>query len=225
MTSGERVRVKLCGMTRAADVAGAVEAGADYVGVIFAGGTRNLTPAMAQEVVAPAAGRVPVVGVFGAVEAREIGTVARAVGLSAVQLHGDPSPALVTAVRSEFGGEVWAVRRLAQPALDEAVAALCAVADMVVLDAYAPHTLGGTGTPLDWPTLGRALAGRPERQQVVLAGGLRPTNVAAAIAAVRPAVVDVSSGIERAPGMKDHESMRAFVRAARSAVDAGERGR
>ena len=213
--------VKLCGMTRAEDVAAAADAGADYVGVIFAGGPRHLDPAQAIEVLAPARGRLPVIGVFGADAPGRIADVARAASLDGVQLHGDPSPADVDALRRLFDGMVWAVCRVRDAVLPAHAGALFTTADAVVLDAHADAALGGTGRVLPWDDVEAAVRPlRRGRAVLVLAGGLRAANVAMAVGALAPDIVDVSSGIESAPGRKDHGQMRAFIDAARTAAPA-----
>lgn len=212
-------RIKLCGMTRAEDVAAAVEAGADYVGVIFAGGPRHLTAERARDVVAPARGRARVVGVFGPQPPAEIASVAQAVSLDVVQLHADPDVAAIEAVRGAFSGPVWAALRIADSFPSDRAAGLFRAADGVVLDARVAGALGGTGRTLDWGRLALQLARvRGARALLVLAGGLTPDNVSEAVQLLTPDVVDVSSGIERSPGIKDHDQVRAFVDRARTAA-------
>lgn len=190
----------------------AVSLGASYLGVIFAGGPRLLTPERARAVLAER-GTARTVGVFGAVPASDVGAVAAAVGLDVVQLHGDPDADTVDAVRRAFAGEVWAVLRCEGAELPAGVESLFRAADAVVLDAKVPGQLGGTGVTVPWAALREVLAPWRELAPLVLAGGLRPENVAEAAATLAPAVVDVSSGVERSPGVKDHERMRAFRRA------------
>lgn len=210
---------KICGLVRAEDAACARAAGARFVGAVFAGGPRRVDPAQARAVydAAPGCTRVAVMG-HEPVE----DLVARAMqaGADIVQLHGDPSPRTVEAVREAWPGGVWAALRVPADAFDrERAAALFAVADGVVLDAFVPGALGGTGVALDWRALVPALAAvraRADAQAaLIVAGGLRPETVATAIRLLAPDVVDVSSGVERAPGVKDHDRVRAFVAAAR----------
>lgn len=209
--------VKLCGMTRAEDVAAAVALGARFIGVIFAGGPRTRTVAEAIDTLAPARGLARTVGVFGPGAAEAIAEIAHAVQLDVVQLHADPSPADVEAVRNHFPGAVWAVHRVRDGRLGAGAAPLFTTADAVVLDAHVDGTLGGTGRALPWAALVADLQRIPSRTaRLVLAGGLRPGNVAAAVSLLAPDVVDVSSGVEFAPGRKDHDQMRAFVLAAHS---------
>jgi phosphoribosylanthranilate isomerase len=118
----------------------------------------------------------------------------------------------VARVRRRFGGQVWGVLRLDAPVLPPRAAGLFEAADAVLLDAkVAGQAGGGTGVALDWrglaPALDRFRGGAP----LVLAGGLRPENVAEAIGLIGPDVVDVASGVERAPGVKDHARMRGFA--------------
>jgi phosphoribosylanthranilate isomerase len=205
--------VKFCGLTRPEDAAMAAKLGAGYAGVIFAGGPRLLTPARAREVLAQASG-VLKVGVFGTQTPAEIGVIAREVGLDIVQLHGDPTAAEVAAVRAQFAGRVWAVVRCEGATIPPTTDEIFVAADAVVLDAKVPGQLGGTGVTVPWTALREVLAPFGDEAPLVLAGGLTPANVAEAVRALQPAVVDVSSGVEVAPGVKDHERMRAFQRAA-----------
>jgi phosphoribosylanthranilate isomerase len=207
--------LKFCGLTRRDDAAAAAALGASYVGVIFAGGPRELAPEAAQSVLAGANGGARRVGVFGASAPKEIAALAVELGLDVVQLHADPTPRDVEHLRNSWGGIVWAALRVGQDGLPTGADALFRAADAVVLDARAPGRLGGTGVPLDWPGLRAAVEGARRWGRLVLAGGLTPENVAEAVAALAPEVVDVSSGVEQAPGVKDHARMRAFALAAR----------
>lgn len=217
--SAVATEVKFCGLTRVADAAAASRSGAAYLGVIFAESPRRLSPEAAREVLdagsaANGAAVVRRVGVFGPGEPEEIGRIAAEAELDIVQLHADPDPAQVAAVRVHFRGDIWAVMRLDGTSIPANAAALAGAADGIVVDAKAPGALGGTGRALDWRGLARSLASLRREAPLVLAGGLTPDNVRAAIAALAPDVVDVSSGIERAPGIKDHVKMRAFAEAA-----------
>jgi phosphoribosylanthranilate isomerase len=212
-----RPEIKFCGMTRSEDIVVAGELGADYVGFIFAGGPRALTPARARGLKKYLPPSVKCVGVFGG--GRDLGApaeVARSLGLDVVQLHGDPDEALVDEVRRGFGGPIWAALRLDGPALPKRAAALFATADAVVLDSYSAAALGGTGLALPWGELASAVAAVRSRARLVLAGGLRAETVASAMRALKPDVVDVSSGVESAPGIKDPVKLRAFRDAVRA---------
>jgi phosphoribosylanthranilate isomerase len=209
-----RAEIKFCGMTRAADVREAVHLGATYVGVIRAGGPRLITVERAQEVLASASDGVRRVGVYGPMtEPTKIAEEAQLLELHAVQLHSpntDRPERRIDALRLRFAGEIWIALRIADGVLPEEFESLIDAADAVVLDSFVPGSLGGTGTPLPWKTLASALADRRGRAKLILAGGLRPENVQTALETLRPDVVDVSSGIESAPGIKDHMRMRAF---------------
>ena len=131
-----------------------------------------------------------------------------------MQLHADPEASDVENLRGHFGGEIWSVVRVAGRSLPAGAKSLADVSDAILIDARIPGALGGTGRALDWRGLADALAAVRDGAPLVLAGGLTPDNVAAAIAALRPEIVDVSSGVESAPGIKDHNRMRAFAEAA-----------
>lgn len=214
-------QVKLCGMTRPEDADAASALGASFVGVIFAGGPRTLSVERAIQVLAPVRGRSTTIGVFGAAPAATIADIAAAAGLDGVQLHGDPTAADVEAVRRRFGGIVWAVYRVGAGGVGPEASELFAMADGVVLDARSEDALGGTGRTLPWRALSRSLSQlRTAPAALVLAGGLRPENVAEAAHVLAPDVVDVSSGVESSPGVKDHNRMRAFMDATRTAANA-----
>jgi phosphoribosylanthranilate isomerase len=211
------VDVKFCGLTRAADARAAAALGAAYLGVIFAGGPRRLDAVRAKAVLDAAAG-VGIarrVGVFGAESAADMAALAAGVGLDVVQLHGDAGPRLVALLRQSFDGQVWRVVRIGRDTPDAVLRAAGDGVDAVVIDTLVEGAQGGTGVALDWERLAAMFdrVGRPRR--LVLAGGLRPGNVATAIGLVAPDVVDVSSGVESATGIKDHALMRAFAVAAR----------
>ena len=208
--------IKFCGLTRPEDAALASSLGASYLGVIFAGGPRLLGAERARVVLDAgcAVGAPGRAGVFGAASAAEIGAVAADVGLTVVQLHGDPTPSFVDEVRRSFGGAVWAALRTSGDALPARAAALFDAADAVVLDAKVDGALGGTGVALPWAALAPQVERARRSRTLVLAGGLVAGNVSDAIAALAPDVVDVSSGVESAPGIKDPALLRAFAVAA-----------
>ncbi len=209
--------IKFCGLTRTVDARAAAELSADYGGVIFAGGPRSLSDEQAESVLRGLSPAERKVGVMGKAPAADLALRARRLDLDVIQMHGDPEPRDVLELREEWDGEIWAVVRGADIARGAMIEQLLACADAVLLDSGARGTLGGTGVALNWEMLSL-----PERSlrsaggKIVLAGGLTPENVAAAIIAVQPDVVDVSSGVESSPGVKDHEKMRAFVTSVRS---------
>lgn len=211
------VRVKFCGLTREEDAREAAALGASFVGAVFAGGPRRVEPSRARNVLGGAGARAERVGVFGSDTADAIARMAGESAVTIVQLHDDPRAADVRAVRARFAGRVWAAARASGSLLPEWAEELFHEADAVLLDARVPGSLGGTGVTLEWRALARSLDDHRGATPIVLAGGLRPENVAEAIRLLAPDVVDVSSGVESAPGIKDHARMRAFVEAVRGA--------
>ncbi|MFL5584975.1 MAG: phosphoribosylanthranilate isomerase [Gemmatimonadaceae bacterium] len=207
-------KVKFCGMTRREDAALAAEIGASYIGVVFADGPRKVSPVEGGDILDAAGKRVKRVGVFGTNDADAIAGAATAARLDIVQLHADASAADVKKLRSRFRGQVWAAIRIAGTHIPSSAEALFDTADAVVLDARTEKGLGGTGEALPWSDLAVDLARDRGSAAVVLAGGLKPGNVVSAIRTLAPDVVDVSSGIESAPGIKDPWLMREFYAAA-----------
>jgi phosphoribosylanthranilate isomerase len=203
-------------MTRAVDAGLAVALDASYIGVIFAGGPRHLTTERAAEVLHGVPLSVRRVGVFDHQQVEEIAEVARALALGVVQLHGGCDEETIARLRADFDGEVWAVLRLENGEVLPGAASLFDLTDAVLLDAHVRGRLGGTGVALPWRDLVEDVRPlRDRRARLVLAGGLNADNVGQAIELLRPDVVDVSSGVETAPGIKDHARMRAFRDAVR----------
>lgn len=208
--------IKFCGLTRREDVDVAMHLGAAFVGVVFAGGPRARTAEQGRSLFdgVSAARRV---GVFGDQPPDVIARIADRARLDVVQLHADPTPDLVAEMKALTGRETWAAVRVSKVLPEEDMGALISSADAILFDTRASGTLGGTGRAFDWTLLTDSLdKHRHAGGRFILAGGLTPTLVPRAIAAVRPAVVDVSSGVERAPGVKDHGLMAAFAAAVRS---------
>lgn len=204
-----RTRIKICGLTRPQDAAAAVEAGADACGVVFAPSKRQVTIERAREVLVGVPIRVARVGVFVDADPEFVQEAVLRCGLTAVQYHGSESPdacsqALVPAVKAFGIGTVFDTSDL-EPYRGHVAA--------VLLDKLSAREAGGTGETFDW----HLITDVPGRVPTFLAGGLDPDNVASAIAAVRPFAVDVSSGVESSPGIKDAELIRAFVAAVRHA--------
>jgi phosphoribosylanthranilate isomerase len=207
--------VKFCGLRRPEDSKAAVALGADYVGVIFAGGPRLVSIPEALAVLAPTRGRALAVGVFGVLAPDAIGRIVNEASLDIIQLSAHPDASAVSELRRFTSADIWATVHCTS-FLPPSAAELFDVADAVHLDARVDGMLGGTGRALPWDELAAALSdARGARGKLVLSGGLTPENVRQAIAALTPDVVDVSSGVESAPGIKDHERMRAFYHEAR----------
>ena len=206
--AASRTRVKICGITNAHDAALAVEAGADALGFIFVEGTpRFVTPAIAGAVIRELPPFVTAVGVFWDHPPGHVKAVAEACGLAALQFHGVEPPETLAGYSLPV---IKTIKVGGDPGLDRAESYGSAV---LLLDSAARWSEGETRQPIAWP----AAADVARRRRVILAAGLTPDNVAAAIATVRPFAVDVLSGVEAAPGRKDPAKVAAFVAAVRSA--------
>ena len=192
--------VKICGITRLEDAEAAVEAGAGAIGFIFwPNSPRFVDPHRARRIAAALPPFVTAVGVFVNQPLEYVKGVASLVRLGAVQLHGDETPAFAALVP---GPVIKAV-----PAGSDTGAWSSRV--RLLLDVHDPVARGGTGRTVDWA----AAADLAAQRGILLAGGLTPDNVADAVAQVRPFGIDVSSGVERAPGIKDHQRLRALFEA------------
>ena len=193
--------IKFCGMTRLEDVVTAADLGVDAVGfVLWPGSPRCVEMRHLAPLIKALPPTVTPVGVFVAPGAHEV-QQARDAGVRVVQIHGDDG--------RRFDGEVWLARTLDDADLLDRFNPDATL----VLDAHDPVRHGGTGQTIDWARAARVAAMR----RVLLAGGLTPVNVGAAISQVRPFGVDVASGIEDRPGVKNTDAMRAFVAAVRGA--------
>ncbi len=204
-----RTRIKICGITNAEDAAAAVREGADAIGVIFAPSPRQVTVVQAAEALAAVAPPVARVGVFVDASADEVAAAVSACGLTAVQFSGAESPeecdaAPVPVIKTVSIGTDFGLEG-AEPFRDHAAALL--------LDTYAADKAGGTSQAFDWRSLGQVPGWAP----FFVAGGLTPDNVGTCIAVLRPYAVDVSSGVERSPGLKDHAKLSALCAAVRAA--------
>ena len=196
--------VKICGLTRASDVAAAVQAGADALGFVFAASPRRITAAQAAALTAPLPGRIIRVGLFMNQSLEELEDVLDAVDLDLIQFHGDEDNAFCTGFGLPF---LKAVSMYSED--PEAEARSFPDAAGILVDSHAPGGAGGTGRSFVWDR-------RPATDAPLwLAGGLTPDNVAAAVRRFRPDAVDVSSGVESAPGIKDHALIRDFINNAR----------
>lgn len=206
-------RIKICGITNLADALAACAAGADAIGLNFyARSPRVVALEDAREIRKRLPAGVEAFGVFVNEGPREILRVMREVGLDALQLHGDEAPEAVTEL-----ARIAPVFKALRVGADFSAATLEKYSDAAgfLFDAAegAAGQYGGTGRLADWGVAQQAARGH----RIFLAGGLSPENVGAAIAQVRPYGVDVASGVESAPGKKDHERLRKFISAARQA--------
>jgi len=206
--SEEPVRIKFCGIARLADAEHAAELGAWAVGMIFwPRSPRRCAMDEAAAIAAALKRRAELAGVFVDAHLDEVAAVADALELTLVQLHGDEGPAYCAEVARRTGARVIKAARVRGRADVRALHAF--PTDFHLLDAYAPGRPGGSGETFAWE-LARE---HPRDRPLILGGGLTPENVADAIAAVRPFAVDVASGVEAAPGVKDHARMAAFAAA------------
>jgi phosphoribosylanthranilate isomerase len=203
-------KVKICGLMRAEDALKAAEAGASYLGVVFAGGPRTVTQHHAREIAAAGAG-IPVLGVFAEQSVDTILQVTDLAGLRGAQLHGPYTRSDAERLRAA-GLLVWRVVRIAAPSDLDALAAAVPESDAVLVEPRIVGALGGTGVPLEL-AVARDAKGRLGGHPMALAGGLTPDTVAEALVYVQPDIVDVSSGVERGPGVKDHNKILRFVEA------------
>jgi phosphoribosylanthranilate isomerase len=201
------VRIKICGITRAIDALAAERLGADALGfVFFPQSPRYISPEDARAICRRLSPFVARVGVFVNRERDFIEETVGRCGLSAVQLSGDepadfladaPFP-VIRAVRVRDGGDLRSLAGFR-------------VGDAVVLDTFAPGAYGGTGVPFNWDLLDGGVGGR----RIIMAGGLTPENVGDAVRRFRPYGVDVASGVEERPGIKDHIKIGRFIREVR----------
>ena len=202
-----RTRVKICGLTRPQDVESVVEAGADAIGLVFhPASPRAVTPEQAARLCGLLPPFVAAVGLFVDAPEAQIRAILDRVPLDLLQFHGEEPAALCTAL-----GRRWIKAIRMRPGLDLAAQARTyRGAAGLLLDAFDPAVAGGTGQTFDWGRVPRDL-GMP----IVLAGGLRPENVAEAIRRVQPFAVDVSGGVESAKGIKDPAKISAFLQGVR----------
>lgn len=207
----EPPRIKFCGVARLDDAERAVELGAWAVGmVLWAGSARACPPDTAAAIGAALQRRAEVAGVFVNAHLDEVVAAAEANALTLVQLHGDEGPSFCAEVARRTGAKVIKAARVRGGADVQALRSFHT--DFHLLDAYAPGQRGGTGETFAWELAHE----HPRDRPLILSGGLAPDNVGDAISAVRPFAVDVASGVETAPGVKDHARMAAFAEAVRA---------
>ncbi|OUS10221.1 N-(5'-phosphoribosyl)anthranilate isomerase [Gammaproteobacteria bacterium 54_18_T64] len=200
-------RVKICGITNLEDAEAAVAAGADAIGLVFyPPSSRYVTPSVAAQIVAALGPFVTTVGLFVNEEASVVKETLALTGLQLLQFHGDESAQYCRQFDRPY---IKALRM--SPDLNPAVAmAAYPGASGYLFDAWQPDKFGGTGATFDWQRIVDLAA-----DNVILAGGLNPDNVAEAVGRVRPYAVDVSGGVEQVPGKKDSVLLKAFISAAK----------
>jgi phosphoribosylanthranilate isomerase len=226
--------IKICANTNLADAQLAIELGADAVGFVFAPSKRQVTAEQVAEITPELPAGVEKVGVFATDDPYEVEHYVACSGLTAAQLHGAFDQEMVQALSAEFGGELKIIQTVAyelnpadRAASDKRFEAVLRAAFAepavwaVLLDTAKSGASGGLGVVFDWERvaeiLQRAYPPPGKRPRVILAGGLRPENVAQAIKTLQPWGVDVASGVEATPGKKDPVKVRAFLAAARAA--------
>jgi phosphoribosylanthranilate isomerase len=194
--------VKICGITRLQDAQAAIAHGASAIGFVFwPASPRFIDPYRARQIAAALPPFVAAVGVFVNQSSTYIDGVASVVPLTVIQLHGDESPAFAESLSRPVLKAVTG--------LDAGAAAAWPDRVMLLVDAHDPVRRGGTGEKADW----RLAASLAQKRHVFLAGGLTPDNIAGAVAEVRPFGVDVSSGVESSPGVKDPRRIAALFNA------------
>lgn len=207
------VNVKFCGMTSLDDARAAVELGAWAIGVIlWPESVRSCDQTVAGKIANELRRDTEIAGVFVNQPIDHVAQVADVIGLSIVQLHGDEGPSYADEIKRRTGCAVIKAQRVKDQSSIQAIRSFKG-SDYHMLDGYVAGLPGGTGTTFDW-SLAR---GYTRDIPVVLSGGLTPDNAGAAIQAVEPFAVDVASGVEASPGVKDHAMMTAFLRAVEQA--------
>jgi len=208
--------VKICGLTTAEALDVAVEAGADFVGLVFfAKSPRNVDTATATALAARARGRSQIVVLVVDPSDEALDHIVHEVRPDIIQLHGEESLTRVADIKFRYGLAVWKAIPVSSAADIVAADPYAVVADRVLFDAKPPHGSnlpGGNGVTFDWSLLDGVAARFP----FVLSGGLTPETVADAIAATHASIVDVSSGVESAPGIKDAALITRFIRSAQA---------
>jgi phosphoribosylanthranilate isomerase len=214
-------RIKICGITSVDDALAVAQAGADAVGLNFyARSPRYIKPDLAREILRALPDGITKVGLFVDTPAAEVCRLFDDLPLGLIQLHGDQPPEFLTQLGTR---PVMRAFRIGPKGLRHVTEYLIRCRDLgtspalVLLDAQVAGEYGGTGKTADW-TAAKQYAAEPGVPPLVLAGGLTPANVAAAIRAVRPAAVDVASGVESQPGRKDPAAVGAFLQAALAAL-------
>lgn len=212
------VDVKICGLSTEASIDAAIAAGADYVGLVFyPRSPRHVSLARAAELAAHARGRAKIVALVVDADDALLNRILAAADPGIFQLHGDELPERVAEIRRKTGKPVFKALKIGSSADVQKARDYAGIADLILFDAKAPENLrdalpGGNGVPFDWSLLADG-----GHSRFMLSGGLTPENVAAAIGMTRAPAVDVSSGVETAPGVKDETLIRKFIEAAKAA--------
>jgi phosphoribosylanthranilate isomerase len=217
--------VKICGTTSLDDARVAVEAGADALGFIFAPSPRRISPRDAKKIIAELPKEIEKVGVFVNQKPEIILDTVRTAGLTGVQLHGDEDEHVARALRKRASHvplykaipAKWIGQLLKNGGFLGLQQGSENIFQAMVLDSGSPENRGGTGKTFDWDDAAPLVSSLAKRWKIVIAGGLGVSNVLEAIQLFHPWGVDVVSGVEKEPGKKDHDKVRAFVKAAKAA--------
>ena len=212
--------VKICGTTNLEDARAAAEAGADALGFIFAPSPRRISPKEAKKIIAELPKEIEKVGVFVNQKAEIILDTVKTAGLTGVQLYGDETPVNGKSFRNALLGglNLYSAMPAAKAADPDLMMYWMPIVTAILLDAGTGSQGGGTGKNFDWEEAAPFVKLLRRRVKVIIAGGLKQSNVAHAIDLFHPWGVDVASGVEKEPGKKDHEKVRAFVKAAKAAA-------
>lgn len=198
-----RTRIKICGITRLADAQSAIDSGADALGFVFyEPSPRYISPEDAAEIIAELPAFISTVGLFVNASSEQVEAAIEKTGIDLLQFHGDESPEFCDSF-----SRPWFKALRMKPGLD--VASECSRyqnGTAILLDAYRPGVPGGTGEAFDWDLIPSDLS-----NPLILAGGLSPSNVHAAITQVQPYAVDISGGVEASKGIKDSQKIAAFM--------------
>ena len=217
--------IKICANTNLADAQLAAELGADAVGFVFAPSKRHVTPTQVAQITPHLPVHIERVGVFPALPAEDIAQQAQQSGLTAIQLHGGVNLALLQRPHMLLNGQIKIIQTVHWH-VDDAASATAVGAQLreiaaqgitqhVLIDSKVGSATGGTGTPFDWSAAREVFTHAGNGLNLIVAGGLRPNNVAQAIHGLAPWGVDVASGVEETPGQKSKEKLAAFIRKAR----------
>jgi phosphoribosylanthranilate isomerase len=223
--------IKICANTSLADAQLAATLGADAVGFVFAPSKRRVTAEQVARITPHLPATIERVGVFHSLDAEEIAAATRTAGLNAVQLHGGVARELARTLQKIFAGKIKIIQTIhwqvdAEDSTTSAAATDIArqlrqlneegIVDRVLIDSRVGTATGGTGIPFDWEKARAVLTQNAGNLKLIVAGGLRPENVAEAIQRLNPWGVDVASGVEAEPGKKSPEKLAAFIKNARS---------
>jgi len=201
------IKVKVCGITNLEDAIKSIELGADALGFIFyKKSKRYITPGKAKRIIKELPPFVSKVGVFVNSSLDDIVKISNTTGISAIQLHGDESQAFCNRLKLPVIKTIRVKDRINKQSVESFQA------QAILFDTYKDNEYGGTGISFDWRIISKSRI----NNNIILSGGLNPDNVAKAVNIVKPYAVDVSSGVEKEPGVKDHRKIKKFIEAVKN---------